>query len=171
MATKTLVPVEEYLATAYEPDVDYVDGELIERNMGEPGHGRIQLALGAWFHARRQATGLSAATECRVQVSRDRFRVPDLCVVRGKIPKTKAILDPPLLCVEILSPEDRVARVQPRIQDFLKMGVPTVWVIDPDSRSAWVYTGDGRMHQVEDGILRLDDPAITIPLAEVFDDE
>jgi hypothetical protein len=35
MATSTLVPVSEYLATAYRPDCDYVDGQLQKRNLGE----------------------------------------------------------------------------------------------------------------------------------------
>ena len=32
MATRTLVSVEEYLATSYRPDCDYVDGKVVERN-------------------------------------------------------------------------------------------------------------------------------------------
>ncbi|MGA8594755.1 MAG: hypothetical protein WB676_08425 [Bryobacteraceae bacterium] len=30
--TTTAVSIDEYLHTVYEPDVDYVDGDLIERN-------------------------------------------------------------------------------------------------------------------------------------------
>ena len=29
--TAVFIPVEEYLSTVYEPDMDYVDGELQER--------------------------------------------------------------------------------------------------------------------------------------------
>ena len=38
MATTSFVPVEEYLNTSYEPDCEYVDGEMLQRNMGEPEH-------------------------------------------------------------------------------------------------------------------------------------
>jgi hypothetical protein len=31
----TTVPLSEYLNTSYRPDRDYLDGELMERNVGE----------------------------------------------------------------------------------------------------------------------------------------
>lgn len=42
MASSTLIPVHEYLSTTYRPDVDYIDGELRERNMGEQPHAHLQ---------------------------------------------------------------------------------------------------------------------------------
>jgi hypothetical protein len=48
MAT-TLISIAEYLASNYEPDRDYIDGVLEERNLGEYDHGRLQLVLGGWF--------------------------------------------------------------------------------------------------------------------------
>jgi hypothetical protein len=35
----TTVPVEEYLNTSYDPDREYVDGQLVERHVGEHFHG------------------------------------------------------------------------------------------------------------------------------------
>ena len=46
-----MVSLEEYLATDYEPDCDFVDGCLEERNVGTWGHGRFQLKIGAYFLA------------------------------------------------------------------------------------------------------------------------
>ena len=42
MTAGTLIPVEEYLSTSYDPDVEYVDGVLVERNVGEWSHSLIQ---------------------------------------------------------------------------------------------------------------------------------
>jgi hypothetical protein len=39
------VPVEEYLSTAYHPDVDYIGGHLEERNVGEKEHGKLQFRI------------------------------------------------------------------------------------------------------------------------------
>ena len=32
----------EYLATSYRPDREYVDGAVVERNLGEHDHSRLQ---------------------------------------------------------------------------------------------------------------------------------
>ena len=42
MKTAALIPVEEYLRTTYDPDCDYVDGEVQERNLGELDHSDLQ---------------------------------------------------------------------------------------------------------------------------------
>ena len=53
MATRAVVPglisIEEYLGSSYEPDVEFVDGVLEEKNTGEWDHGFLQMAIGAWF--------------------------------------------------------------------------------------------------------------------------
>ena len=42
MALGVLASVEDYLRTSYSPDRDYVDGELVERNLGEFEHSSAQ---------------------------------------------------------------------------------------------------------------------------------
>jgi len=45
MAT-TLVSVEEYLSTSYpDGDCEYVDGQIVERNLGEIDHGDLQTRI------------------------------------------------------------------------------------------------------------------------------
>ena len=45
MGVKTLVSVEEYLTSVYDPDVDYVDGELEDRYAGEKDHAKFQVRM------------------------------------------------------------------------------------------------------------------------------
>ncbi|MGA3187124.1 MAG: Uma2 family endonuclease [Bryobacteraceae bacterium] len=167
MTTRTLIPVEEYLTTVYRPDCDYVDGKVLERNLGERDHSYIQVALAAFFFARRKTWNLEVFTEQRVQVRQNRFRIPDVCVVLGGT-KEKIFTAPPFLCVEILSPEDRMSRVQDRIDDYFAMGVPNVWVVDPARRCAYHATAAGDLHRVT-GVLRTGDPALEVPLDEIFE--
>ena len=54
MATTVTIPVEEYLATSYRPDMEYVDGQLVERHVGEYFHGRLQLLIGALLLGRER---------------------------------------------------------------------------------------------------------------------
>jgi Uma2 family endonuclease len=167
MKTRTLVPVEEYLTTDYEPDCDYVDGELIERNVGEKKHSKAQRFFTAFFYNQRAALGIHVFPEQRIQVAPRRYRVPDICVVVGEEPDEEIFTKPPFLCIEILSPEDRASRMQPRIMDYIAFGVSYIWVIDPWNRRAFIYTQHGMREAQE--ILETEDPKISIPLAEAFD--
>jgi len=161
------VSVEEYLHTVYRPDCDYVDGELVDRNVGEKNHSKLQRQMLLYLHERRNLWGIFVIQETRMRVSPTRYRVPDICVFAGPEPDEQVFTLPPLLCIEILSPEDRMSRMQVRIKDYLAFGVRYVWVVDPEAREAWVYTAEG-MREVRDGILRTENPEITVPLAEVF---
>ena len=80
MPTGTLISVEQYLATSYRPDCDYVDGRIEERNFGEWDHNELQAAITAYFYQRRKTWNISVAPKQRVQVSPTRIRIPDVCV-------------------------------------------------------------------------------------------
>jgi Uma2 family endonuclease len=166
MATGTLISVSEYLTTSYSPDRDYVDGVVVERNMGEKDHSRLQGMLVGYLFLRREEWGIHVFPEQRVQVKPTRFRIPDICVVAGAEPEEQIFTTPPLVCIEILSKDDRWSQVQERIDDYLAFGVRHVWVIDPRSRKAYEFTSEG-MHQVQE--LRTQEPAISIPLPALFE--
>ena len=165
-----MVSLEEYLATAYEPECDFVDGCLEERNVGEWDHARLQFRIGAYFLARYETQGMRVVTELRIRVASGRVRIPDLCVYLSD-PKQRVPSTPPFLCIEILSPEDRMSRVEVRINDFLAMGVNTVWVLDPETRQAYTATAADGLREVKTGTLRTESPVIEMCLAEVFEDE
>jgi Uma2 family endonuclease len=167
VSTTALVSVEEYLRTAYDPDCDYVDGEVIERNVGERDHSELQFELGLLFRTRRPEWKTFAFVEQRVQVSKTRYRVPDVCVYVGDKPRDQIFRTPPFICIEVLSPEDRVARTQERIDDYLKFGVAYVWVINPANRRVWAYTTEGS-REIKDGILATENPSLTVDLSEIF---
>ena len=126
MATSALIPVSEYLSKVYEPDCDYIEGHLEERNLGELGHSSLQGILWGIFHVNRGAWGVLAYPELRIQVAAERYRVPDITVLRRSDPKDPIVRVPPLLCIEVLSPEDRMQRMQERIGDYFRMGVAHV---------------------------------------------
>lgn len=115
MSTRTAISVKEYLASSYEPDCDYVDDHIEERNWGERTHIRLQLRL-LMLLAAQAPEGAEVLPEVRVQVSASRFRVPDICVAIDHS-DDPILTKPPFLCVEILSPEDRMSRVELRIND------------------------------------------------------
>jgi Uma2 family endonuclease len=164
----TLISVEEYLATSYRPDCDYVDGRIEERNLGEFDHSSLQTAVAAYFFARRKQWDITVVVEQRVQVSPTRFRVPDVCVVLGKTTE-QIFRAPPFLCIEILSPEDRMSRVEQRIDDYLAMGIRYVWVIDPATRHVYSATPEAGLQEFKGALLRTENPILELPLTEVFE--
>jgi Uma2 family endonuclease len=167
VATAVLVPVSEYLSTAYRPDCDYIDGELKERRVGERPHTQLQIILGAIFRNNRKEWHVVAMGDQRVQVLPTRFRVPDLCVVRASDPADNIVTVPPLLCVEILSKGDTLHELQERVDDYIGMGAENVWVVNPWNRTAYYGSLRG-FEQPGDGVLRIAGTPIEIQLAEVF---
>jgi Uma2 family endonuclease len=168
MPTEALISVEEYLRTSYRPDCDYVDGHIEERNLGEWDHANLQTAIATFFRMRRKEWGINVVVEQRVQVSPTRFRIPDVTVVLGD-PQEQILRKPPFLCVEILSPDDRMSRVEQRIDDYLDMGVPYVWLLDPETRRAFVATKLEGFRELKGEVLRTENPALEVPLSEIFE--
>jgi Uma2 family endonuclease len=157
----TLVSIEEYLTSVYDPDVDFVDGELEDRYAGEKDHAKLQVRmlqlLGKmnpnWF----------VIIETRVRVSLTRFRVPDVCVYEQE-PDEQVFTAPPLAVVEVLSPEDRMTRMHRKLEDYFTMGCRNIWILDPWEKKAFEYDGKATT-EVHD---KLSVAGFEISLSEVF---
>jgi Uma2 family endonuclease len=89
-------------------------------------------------------------------------------VVAGPEPNEEVLTRPPFLCIEVLSPEDRMSRMQRKVADYLAFGVSYVWILDPQRRKAIVYT-DRDTLELDHGVLRTENPTIEVPLSEIFD--
>jgi Uma2 family endonuclease len=134
MAVISQIPLTEYLGISYRPDREYVDGDIRERNVGKYEHARVQALLAAWFNRHEKEWGAQVVTEQRVQVSPTRVRIPDVAILPpGAQPDV--IVEPPLLVIEILSPDDSYSDTQERAQDYRAMGVETIWIVDPKTRT------------------------------------
>lgn len=162
-----LISIDEYLRTSFEVECEFVDGHIEERNVGEHDHGYLQLLLGHIFMTNDKAWGVRPVTDVRMRVSRNRVRVPDLTVLRADAPRDPVTSHPPLIVIEILSPEDRLSRYKARISDFLAFGVEHIWIFDPERREAHVATATG-LHLVQNDELTVPGTPIRLVLSEVF---
>ena len=165
MATKTVMSVDEYLHTAFDgPDPEYVDGEIVERNVGEALHSWIQGWLYELLRAQAKQYGSKVRIELRVRTRETRFRVPDVAVWRPADELVRGYAKvPPFLAVEVLSPDDRMSRIAPKIQEYFQWGVEWVWLIDPDERVGLVYSIQNPLGESV-SVLRTESPAFEIPL-------
>lgn len=164
MAAATHIPLHEYLGSSYRPDREYVDGEVRERNVGKWEHARVQWLLAHWFGTHEKEWDIVGSTEQRVQVSPNRVRVPDLVVLKAG-PQPDVLTNPPLLVIEILSSDDTYSDTQERAQDYRAMGVQTVWIIDPKTRTGRMCSGT---EWIESSRLQVNETPLYVDLPNIF---
>ncbi len=159
------VTVEEYLSTSYEPECEFVDGRLEDRHAGFKTHSRALANSLIWLF---EAAGLYAVLPIlRIRVSPTCVRVADVCVLRkdmdDEVPET-----PPMLWVEILSPDDRFGTFQRKLDELLRFGVPTIWIIDPYEKQAWIGTPQIGIIAAKDNVLRCENLSLQVALNEIL---
>jgi Uma2 family endonuclease len=161
--------IDEYLRTSFEDgDREYLDGEIVERNWGDFPHASAHSNLGGLLAEFRKRLGVRVVTSIRIRIHANRYRVADLAVWRDDNIGTRIPTVPPFLAVEILSPEDRMVRMLPKIQEYLSIGVEWVWVIDPEEKAALIYS-QKHPEGAAATSLRTENPDIEIPLESAFD--
>jgi Uma2 family endonuclease len=167
MKNQTLLSRRKYLTTAFRPDREYIDGRLIERNVAEHEHAVIQAQLAACLRASCDEGRVDVAQEHRLEVSLSRYRVPDLCLMPKPLAGEPVFTQPPVLCIEVLSKDDRMTDMQERIEDYLEFGVASIWLVDPRRRAVSVYTREGS-RDAKQGVVRAADTNLELPLRDIF---
>jgi Uma2 family endonuclease len=147
--TLPLVGVEEYLGTSYpDGDREYLDGLVVERHVGTPGHSALQKILIVHFAAFEKSLGLAVRPECRTRIEETRYRVPDVLVMARPFRQTdRVVLDAPWLIVEILSPEDTTRDTLRRFREYEKLGVRYIVQMDPEDRTTHQFIGGDLLHR------------------------
>jgi Uma2 family endonuclease len=96
-----------------------------------------------------------------------RVRIPDVLVAEIPIPDEEVFTTPPYLCIEVMSPDDTISGMKDRIDDYLRFGVPNVWVIDPEKHRGWRVTAEA-WATATDGNMRTADGRVAMPLSDVL---
>lgn len=159
--------VREYLRTSWSPDREFVDGRIEERNFGEKEHSIIQRYLTVLFAIKRAEWGVEVFPELRTQTEARRFRVPDVLVMRTGEKFDRYVTQPPLIAIEILSPEDSLRAMQAKAAEYRLFGIEHIWVIDPEPRIAYRYSGSS-FEEVHAGGLSVPGTPIRVVLSEMF---
>ena len=165
--TEELWSVREYLRTSWSPDREYVDGRIEERHLGEKEHSILQGYLTFLFMLKRADWGIEVFPELRTQTQARRFRVPDVLVMRAGDKFDRYVTHPPLIAIEILSPEDSLRAMQEKAAEYRGFGVENIWIIDPEPRLAYRYA-ENALQEVKEDELAVGGTPIRVVLSEMF---
>jgi Uma2 family endonuclease len=155
--------LDEFLDGNYEHS-ELFGGEV--RPKPVPGwlHGRMELRLGRLlgdiFGEDR------VATEVNLRIGED-SPMPDVIVCSRDEPDLYrgTVDEPPLLCVEVVSPSQTPEEMCAKCLRYRRFGVPYCWVVDPETRRAWEMSPTGAFTEVLEDFLTPQ----PIPLSALFD--
>lgn len=167
--TPTLVSPEEYLASSYEPDVEYVDGVLVERTVPDGPHGRLQCLIERAFGELEAAHNVLTFVETRVLIAESpglRYRVPDVCLVQQPVDYSGPLAKVPLVVVEIMSPNDLLQDFIEKCLDYEQRGVPHIWIANPKG-SVMVWR-DRRLELSSSLRMPIAELGVEIPFDRIF---
>lgn len=166
MSTKALVPVEEYLRMSFEGSgPEYLDGELVERNLGGDKHSSVQANLTGIFQSARRRHRIHVRPEIHMRLSATRIRVADFAVFLDR-PGEEIPSTPPHVVAEIVSPGDRYVEIHGKLEQYRAWGIRHIWLLDPASQSFSVYD-DGGLREVP--VLELPEFELVIQKSDVFE--
>jgi len=165
MATATSqLSVQDYLKTTCDPDCEFVEGVLEERPVGERDHAAWQDAILAWFRDRKREWNILVYPELRVQITPDRYRVPDVTILSREAPREQIITHAPLAVFEILSPEDTMTRMLEKLADYERMGIQAIWVVEPKKPSYFRFS-EGKL--IPATLFELPGSSFQVPMPEI----
>lgn len=157
--------VEEYLQSSVKPACEYRDGVVTQKPMPTRNHSQTQHRIAVLINAGYPA--FEAGPELTVRVREGSFLVPDVAVQRCDQIQSPYPTEPIALCVEVMSPSDRLSDVIAKAEEYHAWGVPMVWIVDPENRTAWEFSPKRDLHEVPaSGSLKAS--PIAIPVSEIW---
>lgn len=164
--TPALVSLQDYLETSYEPECEYVDGDLIPKALGAKDHARLQFHVARLLYRYEEAGLCQIATEQSVRVRETAVLIPDICLLQPDNAEHGVVRQPALLCIEVLSPSDRFTYTVSKCDEYLLWGALACWILDPIEKKAWFYDAQGLHSVAARGVLHLGE--IELALSELW---
>ena len=164
-STSTLISPEEFLATTYKPACEYRDGVISQKPMPTYKHALLQTVISKLIM--EKFPQFISVSELTVKIAQGHFLVPDVAVQDRKRIQDPYPIEPIHLCVEILSPTDRMSETLAKCEEYHAWGVATTWIVDPEERRCWEYRAGQRPVEVPSGG-QLTAAPISIPVDELF---
>src|SRR5882724_1836178 len=139
---------EDLLALPDSVNYELVDGHLVERNMGFVSSDvaaqiLMLIRLFVMDHRLGRVLGADASYQCFADFP-GKIRKPDVSFVRagrfpGDLRPEGHCPIPPDLAVEVMSPGDLAYEIEEKVAEYIRAGIPLVWVVYPPTRTVRVH--------------------------------
>ena len=183
LSTERLLTADEFWELP-EPEhggrMELVAGRAVtEMPVGER-HAAIAVELAAMLLGFVKARGLGRVyveLGHRLSQNPDTVRAPDVSFLprpAGSAMGVRYVDEPPLLAVEIMSPDDRENDVAAKVEEYLDAGSERVWIVRPTNRTVTVHRPGGDSHTYTgNDVLTSTDAAFevdgfSLPLEQLF---
>ena len=103
------------------PDPEYLDGELLERNLGDDPHSSTQANFIGLFHPLKKKFRIHVRPEIHMRLAATRIRIADLAVFLEK-PAVRIPSSPPHVVSEIVSLGDRLSEIRDKLDELPPVG-------------------------------------------------
>ncbi|HEY4361457.1 MAG TPA: Uma2 family endonuclease [Bryobacteraceae bacterium] len=176
---KILLSAEEFDNYPFEEDKRYEldEGELIEMTRPAYKHNRVlQRLTGKLFvYLEGNPVGEMMISENLYALSRSTRRAPDLAIILGdhreELKDATVIPVIPDIAVEVLSPSESTRSIHRKLKQYFAAGVKEVWIVDPETATAEIWTGT-RLPEHElsgaDALTSVLLPGFALPLTDLF---
>lgn len=168
----TATEADAVRVTEKERSCELINGTLVEKAMGAPEGFVTTLLINllCGFVLPRRL-GIIFTPDVHFRMQHGNLRMPDTSFTRrDRLPNPLPQVGGwcPDLCVEVLSPDNTVAEMLLKRQEYFASGCRLVWEINPRTRTAIVYTSAdaGTPADILDGTPVL--PGFTLRLADLF---
>jgi Uma2 family endonuclease len=178
--TKPLITPEDLEQMPGGERYELVDSHLKELDVGaESNHISAVVIFFLQLFLREHFLGWVLASDTQYQCfphAPKMVRKPDVSFIRReRIPDSRLprglVRIRPDLAVEVVSPKDEFEEVDVKVEDYLRAGIPLVWIVVPATRQVYVHRPDGSVVKVrENGELTGEDvlPGFRCRVAELF---
>jgi Uma2 family endonuclease len=155
---KQKVTPDQLLAMPDGVSFELVDGELVERHVSVLSswvEGEVYGILRSYCRSTNETVIWPGTLGCRCfPNSPDKIRKPDVVAVRRErfsadhFPDGFLTIRPDLV-VEVISTNDSAYEVDEKIEEYLSVAIPLIWIVNPDTRTVEINRPDGsvtRLH-------------------------
>jgi Uma2 family endonuclease len=138
------VSLEDFIASPPD-DMEWVDGQISEKNGMTVKHSRIQSRLDFSWRSYKISSGQGGEVYTEVPCRTDRrVRRPDVAYLTAELVAeygdVPTFPQSPLLIAEIVSPTDIAEEIFLKAQEYLDSGCLEVWIVFPESRWIMIMT-------------------------------